>query len=526
MTADIIYYNGEIHTFDHDEKIFEAIAIKNGKISALGSNKLIQSQQESNTRMVNLKNQTVLPGFIDAHLHIFPLGVSLSHINCQMDSIEQVVKAVEKEAANCKNEDEWVIGWGFDESNYKENRKPTKWDFAHINNPVYITRYCLHEAVCNERVLKKAGVTSSTMIDNGMIERNEHGEATGLLIESAMTFAEAILPVNTEESMKSAVKLANDYIVSRGITSIHDAGLGFFEDPYKEFKVLDDVIRNRELKVRMYVMILAEYYKALMKKYSSVASEKLKIGAMKLFADGTLSGRNAALSVPYKGSDEQGLFVYTHAKLQEQMEFVFETNYPVAVHAIGDAAIAQVLDVYEALNNLYPERTARNRIEHTTITNNVLLNRMKQLGVTAIPQPEFLYSAGDKHMNVIEKETGKYIALKSFFDYDLHPAGSSDGPVADCNPLFGMSAAMKRQTKGGTVIYEEEKISLKEAVRMYTINAAYAAEEEHFKGSIEIGKVADLTVLPEGFMTYTADEVKGANVRMTIIEGEIVYQST
>ncbi|MFD2133455.1 amidohydrolase family protein [Pseudogracilibacillus auburnensis] len=116
--------------------------------------------------------------------------------------------------------------------------------------------------------------------------------------------------------------------------------------------------------------------------------------------------------------------------------------------------------------------------------------------------------------------------MKIFFDYDLHPAGSSDGPVADCNPLLGMSAAMKRQTKGGTVIYEEEKISLKEAVRMYTINAAYAAEEEHFKGSIEIGKVADLTVLPEGFMTYTADEVKGANVRMTIIEGEIVYQST
>ena len=308
MSADKIYYNGEIYACDHEENIYEAVAIKDGKILSAGANEQIKSLSNSGTIHINLEGKTVIPGFIDAHMHIFSLGFNLSNINCQMDSIEQVIKAVEEKAKEAENKDEWIIGWGFDESNYKEKRKLNKWDFESIENPVYITRYCLHEAVCNERVLKEAGITASTSIENGVVDRNEHGEATGLLIENAKIYAEKILPVRTKEKMLEAIKLANDYIVSRGITSIHDAGLGFFEDPFKEMEVLCESIQNKGLDVRMYVMVLAEYFSGFMNRYKEFSSERLSIGAMKLFADGTLSGRNAALSVHIKVQMKKGFY--------------------------------------------------------------------------------------------------------------------------------------------------------------------------------------------------------------------------
>jgi predicted amidohydrolase YtcJ len=521
QTPDVIYFNGEVHAFDLDENVYEALAVKKGRIIAVGSNDTICSFQSKETRLINLHHKTVIPGFIDAHIHLFKLGFNLSYVDCRLDSIGAVRQAIWERAKMCKNQEEWIIGWGFDESLYKEGRKLNKWDFEDIKNPVYITRYCLHEAVVNEAAMRRTGITNSTEINNGIIEKDKTGEATGLLIEKAMSLAEDALPPYTEESMEKAIRLANQHLIKNGITGVHEAGMGFLIDPYMEFNVLEQMSKAGTLHVRMYLMILGEYFKDFMETHQHVGTEKLKLGSMKLFADGTLSGQTAAVMEPYKETEIKGMLLHSDAYYEEYLALAQELNKQVAIHAIGDRAIDQVLRIFE----IHPRRDLRHRIEHTTLSNEMILKRMKDLHAIPIPQPLLLHMAGDMY-ELKDEFLENVFAVKSFVDNNLMPAGSSDAPVVDCNPLLGIYAAMTRETLTGKVIGKDQKIMLKDAIKMYTINAAHASFEEGNKGSIETGKFADFTILPEGFMQYSAEEVKQTKIEMTIINGQIIYRNS
>lgn len=525
LDPETIYYNGEIHALDRKNNIYEAIATRGGQITAVGSNEEVLRYKMARTKLINLENKTMIPGFIDAHLHIFHLGFNLSYVNCRLHSIKEVVKAIKERAKKSKNDDEWIIGCSFDESLYKEARKLNKWDFKDVKNPVYITRYCHHEAVVNESALQKTKITEETEIINGIIERNESGEATGLLIEQAMTFIENILPPYTEENMRLAVKLANDHLIENGITSAHEAGLGFLVDPYKEFKVLQEMSAEGTLNVKLYLMIMAQYFQEFTEKYEHFNSDQLTLGAMKLFADGTLSGKTAAVIDPYQDSNDRGMLLYSDEKMKKYIKIAHEMKKQVGVHAIGDRAIDQVVSIYEAVIRDYPRHNHRHRVEHTTLSNIDILSRMNRINCIPIPQPTLIHTAGDVYAKNIEKELLENVfSLKSFMEYELNPAGSSDSPIVDCSPLLGIYAAMTRETLKGKVIGEDQRLVLKDAIKMYTKNAAYAALEEHIKGSIEVHKFADLTVLPEGFMNYSAEEVKRTDVEMTIIDGKVMYQ--
>lgn len=521
--VDCIYYNGDIHTFDQEDRVYQAVAVENDRIVATGFNDKILALQTRQTKVINLHQQTMLPGFIDAHLHIFPLGFNLSYVNCQLDSVEDVVEAVKEQANKKEDENEWIIGVGFDESLFKEERKLNKWDFKEIKNPIYIMRYCLHEAVVNQTVIEKTNITSDTHVNNGVIERNKYGDVTGLLKENAMSLVKDILPPYNLKNMTNAIQLANHHLLKNGITSVHDAGLGFFVDPYKEFEVLQLMTKEGKLQVKMYLMILAEHFESFYEINKHSETKQLKFGSMKLFSDGTLSGKTAALLSSYKDSEENGMLLYSDEEMEAYVKVAHEMDKQVAIHAIGSRAIDQVLRVYETVLKKYPLDNSRHRIEHATITNDNLIKRMVNLKVVPVSQPSLIYAAGDSHNSVIDGEDKKYFAYKSFINNDLPLAGSSDSPVVDVSPFLGIYAAMKRKTKKGNEYNRDEKVSLKEALKMYTLNAAYAAFEESMKGSIEAGKYADFVVLPEGFMSYSAEEVKKSNVNKTIINGKVVF---
>lgn len=521
---EIIYFNGEIHTLDVDDYIGEAVAVKEGRIIAVGSNTSVCDLRHTNTTLVDLEQKTMVPGLIDAHLHLFPLGINLSNVNCQLHSIEEVIKAIKKQAAEAENDQQWIIGWGFDESLFKEGRKPDKWDFQEVTNPVYITRYCMHEAVVNERALEIAGITRATTISNGIIEQTAAGEMTGRLMETAMTIVEEKLPAYTTGQMEKAIQLAQQQLLQKGITSVHDAGLGFFDDPFREFAMLSGMEESGALHIRIYVMILAEYFTAFLKKHGDFSSMQLKLGAMKLFADGTIGGKTAAMEHPYQDSTERGMLLYTDEEMEKLVRKAHDMKKQVAVHAIGDRALEQVLRMYEQVQAEKKQANIRHRVEHVIISNDRLLEKMKQLGVVAIPQPAMIHTTGDLHNGNVAGGAYHYMALRSFFECGLHPAGSSDSPVEDADPMLGMYAAMKRESVTGNVFNQEECISLKEALQMYTIHAAYAAFEEKDKGTIERGKLADFTVLPKGFIRFSAEQVKETKAEMTIIDGVIRYR--
>ncbi|HEX7063711.1 MAG TPA: amidohydrolase family protein, partial [Bacillales bacterium] len=226
MKADLILKNGRVVSMDDDASEYEALAIYDGKIIGLGSDREVADYEGRRTQVVDLNDKTVLPGFIDAHQHMISTGFNLRNVDCRVESIEELVHKIKERAEMCAP-DEWVIGWGYDESRFTEKRHPTKADFAGIDRPVFVTHYSLHSAVANDAAMEAAGISVETTVEHGVIEKDERGELTGRLTEDGLALVKNSIPY-TVEQMKEALKLANDHYVKQGVTSVHEAGMGFF----------------------------------------------------------------------------------------------------------------------------------------------------------------------------------------------------------------------------------------------------------------------------------------------------------
>ncbi|MFD1706431.1 amidohydrolase [Siminovitchia sediminis] len=529
ITADLVLYNGEIVSMDNHGTITEAIAVKDGKIVQVGSYSDMKHTIHDKTTVIDLDGKTVLPGFIDAHQHIFQTGYNLMNVNCGKSSINEIVTAIEEAAKEKENENEWIIGWGLNEANIAEKRLPDASDLSHIPNPVYITRFCLHTAVVNDKALSIAGINNGTPDpDGGEIIRNADGSVKGILRETAMDLMKEHLPPYSTHSLKEAVKCASDHYRKNGITHVHEAGLGFLTGTMNELRALIEMSLDGTLGVRMNGMILESYFKEAKQLglLTGFGNSLFKIGAIKMFADGTLSGQTAAVNQPYTNSvDNTGILIYSPEELSEKIIGAHKAGFQVAVHGIGDRAIEHILSAYERALKLYPREDHRHRIEHCGIIHEEIVDRLKESDIIAVPHPGIVHFAGDTYKRVLNEQVVKGLyAVKTLLDAGILVAGSSDSPVIPCSPLIGMYTAMSRESIQGDKIVPQEGIPLYDAVKMYTINAAKAAFTDHEVGSIEIGKFADLTILPGGFMNYSAVEVKETEVEMTIIDGEIVYQ--
>jgi predicted amidohydrolase YtcJ len=527
LYADTILYNGLIVSMDKWKRTYEAAALKDGKIIALGKEQMIKEYNGPYTEMINLEGKTVLPGFIDAHQHIFNTGFNLLNINCNFSSSAEIIKAIKKQAEKSKPDD-WIIGWGYNESNFFNDDPLDKNDFKDIENPVYISRYCLHTAVVNERALQLAGISGDTYIEGGIFEKDNQGRLTGVLKEKAMDLVRHVMPPFTEKSLEEMILRANNEYIRYGITSVHEAGLGFFSGTMDEFKVMQRLYAEKKLSVRTYAMILTDFFEHVnaIKLQSNFGNEYLKVGSIKLFCDGTLGGQTAAVSVKYLNSESNnGIFMYSDEELEKKIVEAHKAGYQVAIHAMGDAAIDKVLSLFEKALQKYPRSNHRHRIEHAAVVSEDIIKKMKTLGVIPVPQYGLIHAMGDIYMKVLDKPAYDYVfASKTFYDEGLKPAGSSDSPVIDFSPLAGIYAAMSRKTKNKSVFLPEQRLSLLEAIETYTVFGAHASFDEEIKGTLEVGKLADMVVLPTNFMQFNAEEVKNTVVDMTIIGGEIVYQ--
>jgi len=510
-TATQVFYNARIITLDPSQPRAEAMALAGGKILAVGSNEEMLALVTQETKTHDLQGQTVVPGFNDSHMHLINLGQYMDGVDLtKARSISDVTRLgqeyVEKNPAKT-----WIIGRGFNDEMFDTKALPTKADLDQISKgvPVFFTRVCGHISVANSKALELAGITSNTPNPpGGSIDRNPAtGEATGVLRENAIDLVRTLIPSPTVEDLKRVIRIASQKAASLGLTSVQSNDLHGTRTLINRLEAYAQLDEAGELPIRVELQSTMptpeelKMYIEIRRKHPNLGT-RVTLGPLKLFTDGSLGGRTAALSHPYADDPStSGMAIFSQEELDELVLIAAQTNLPVAIHAIGDRAMDMVIDSYEKAKLAEPGWTSRPRIIHAQITRYDQLQRMAKLGIVCDIQPIFVPT--DLHFveTRVGAESAKYsYAWKTMGELGIHTAGGSDCPVESCNPLWGMHAAITRQDQNGYPKegwHPAERLTAEEALALFTTGSAYAAHEEEIKGSLSAGKLADFVVLPE-----------------------------
>ncbi|WP_375200370.1 amidohydrolase [Bacillus sp. RS11] len=532
MKANIAFLNGEVITVDGQDSIREALAISDNKIVAVGSNEEIKELIGDSTQVIDLEGKSILPGIIDAHLHLVTYGTFHLSISCKepgLDSIDAILTALKDKAATTPK-GQWIRASGFNERTVKEKRYPTleELDNITIDHPIVITRTCCHIGIVNSVALRLAGIDETTPDpQGGLIERNAKGQRTGRLIETAyMQFNECASYSN--EEVYQAIQNAQQHFLKGGITSIHEAGT-FTKESYR---ILQLASQKGDLKIRVYAMIATlndcrQFTLNMMESgvLTGTGNEFFKVGPAKLFTDGSSTGPTIATREGYTSNpDDHGILYYTEDEIYEVLGKAHELGYQITVHAQGDQAIESYLNVVERALKENPRENHRHRIEHAGISSPDLQQRMKELKMIPIPNPPFPYEFGESYLTNYGERTDFMYPARDFIDQGIIAAAGSDSPVTTYNPFIGIHAAVNRLTANGTSFGERQKIDVLEAIRLYTYNGAYASFEEDIKGSLEPGKLADMIVLDRSILKTLPQDLKEIQVELTILDGDILFE--
>jgi predicted amidohydrolase YtcJ len=530
----LILHNARIYTVDARNSVAQAVAIAGDRIVRVGSDREVVALAGPSTRVVDLRGATIVPGLHDAHAHVVGLGASLQDVDLRgTRSYEEVVGRVRRRLATARP-GEWVVGRGWDQNDWAEKDWPTHdlLSAASPDNPVYLTRVDGHAGLANRKAMETASLTRSTTDPaGGRIIRSASGEPTGVVIDTAEPLVTSRIPPVAPEQLEDQIQLADRELRRLGITTVHDAGAdGGTVDAYKR------LIDAGKIKTRLHVMLggrLPELKPFFDRgPLTDFANHRMAVRAIKVYADGALGSRGAALLEPY--SDEPG----TTGLLTTPPEEVYalalaaaRAGFQVGIHAIGDRANRQVLDVFERVQREVPEsRALRMRVEHAQILDAAEIPRFARLGVIASMQPTHATSDmpwAPARIGNARVEEGAYVWHK-LLDAGAVIASGSDFPVEDANPLLGFYAAITRQDSAGNPgggWMPRERMTRNEALASFTRHAAFAAHAEPLSGSIEPGKLADLVVLSQDIMRIASRQILTTSVRQTIVGGEIVYQS-
>lgn len=524
--AELLLHHGTIHTLDPAHPLAEAVAVSNGKILAVGALDELETLTHANTRRIDLQGRTLIPGFNDAHIHLWKVGMLLTQmVDTRLavtPTIPAIVEAFRVRAAMTPG-GSWLTGRGYHDLTLPEHRHPTRQelDAASTVHPIQLIHTSAHAAVVNSRALALAGITRDTPNPpGGEVERDAHGEPTGLLRETAMGLVNAVIPPPTPAEFEAALLAAAKVCLRLGISSITEPGIT--PDQIGVYRALKDA---RRLPIRANVMALRyapdNHKLPLPERHES---EWLRIDTVKLFADGGLSSGTAALSIPYPHQNgKRGLPRYTDEQLLALVWDIHRAGLRAAIHAIGDAAIEQSLKAVEYAAGRLVSRM-RHRIEHFGLPNTNQLARARHR-VSAVPQAVFLPALGDGFLEYTPPElVGQLYPLRAMKDAGLTVALSSDAPVVpDFNPLVGIKAAADRLSGRGQPIAPEQAIEVAEALRMYTLNGAVVAGESALKGSLSPGKLADMAVLSGDLLRAPVERLTDLQVELTILNGQIVY---
>lgn len=531
FNASLLLVNGKIYTVDGKNTIVEAVYIRNGRIAATGKTEKILRSATPGTQVVDLKGRTVFPGFIDSHGHMMSLGMNmlnpdLSKTQSYLDLVSQAANEVAK-----RKPGEWIIGSGWDQNKWVDKRIPynTELNARTRDNPVMLTRIDGHACLVNAAALELAGITIDTPDpDGGRIVRAPDGTPTGMLIDRAVNLVASVVPEPDEAQRRRALRLALNHCTSVGLTTVHDAGVD-----QGTLDLYRDMIDNGTFNFRVYAMLSAgtDAGEAFLseKPLIGYGQDQLTVRSVKVMADGALGSRGAALFEPY--SDEagnSGLIISDFDTIKRIADRALQQGYQVAAHAIGDRANNIVLRAYEASLKENKTRNHRFRVEHAQILRNSDIDTMAKLNVIASIQATHATSDMYWVIDRIGKErVNRAYSWRTLLSKHVRIANGSDFPVESANPLWGFYAAVTRanhrgQPEGGW--RKDQKLTREEALRSFTIDGAYAAFEENIKGSIEVGKWADLVVLSKDIMTVPAQEILQTRVLITLVGGNTVFR--
>lgn len=532
MTKQYLFINGEVMTVNAHNEIAEALAVKGNRILAVGSTDEILTLKNDQTEVIDLDGRTLMPGFIDAHLHVTMIGTNTLSVSCQAEHIQTIDDLLLDLKKQCENtpKGHWVRAWGFNENRIAEKRFPTRQELDAISteHPIMVGRSCAHKSIVNSYALTLAGIDRHTPNpEGGIYQKDEQGELTGVLIEIAHMNMAALASFSDEE-LDQAHAIASDLLLEKGITSIHDA------TSYgpRNLRALQKAVQEGILKQRVYAMIGAlndahVIVERMLESgiYTGLGDEKFKIGPVKLFLDGSSSGPTIWTRDPYTSDpNNDGVYYYDQETVDRLFITAHEQGWQITAHAQGDAAIDMLLNTIEKANQICPRPEARHRIEHAGVAAPDLVQRMKEQNVIPTPNPAFIYEYGDGYLKHYGERTEYMFPLKNYLDQGIPAVIASDSPVTDVSPFRGIYTAMTRMTQTGQIVGGKQRINLMDAIRMYTINAAYASFEESIKGSLEVGKLADLIILDRSLLSAELDELPDIKVEQVMIDGQIVYQ--
>lgn len=528
--AEIVFFNGRVHTVDAANTIAEAVAAGGGRILAVGSDASVRPLAGPGTRTVNLRGRSLLPGLIDAHAHFAGLGEAMTAIDCKasgMGSIAALQAAVRQRVA-AQPPGTWIRGRGYDQSRLAERRHPTRddWDAVAPQHPVIFTRACGHIVSVNSRALALAGIDDRALDPPGGRYDRADGRLLGVAYETAGAALRTV-SAPSRDDYRQALLRANRAYLAAGGTSVHDAG-GLVGPA---FVPCQDLVAAGDIQVRLYAFttvnsrshpLLGMLSSGL---HTGFGNARLRLGAFKVMTDGSSSGPTAATRQPYTSNPrDSGILYWSQEELDGLIGHAHRQEFQCTVHAVGDRAIEQTLNAMQRAQQEFPRQGLRHRIEHCGICPPDLQQRIRQQGIVPAMQPAFFWEFGDGYIaNYGRERADTMFPLHSLLAQGVTVAGSSDAPVTNHAPLFGIQQALTRATMDGDVCGPDERLDLTAAIRLYTINAAYASFEEGCKGSIEPGKLADFVLLADDIARVPVERIASLGVVMTVVDGRVAY---
>jgi predicted amidohydrolase YtcJ len=531
-SADTLYVNGKVLTVDGKFSVVSAVAVKGGKIIGTGTDADMRALAGDSAKVVDLGGRTMMPGMMDTHLHFMRYGLTTLQINCIDKTKEYILGEIKAKADNLGDANLWIRGRGWNQELWAEPVFPAALDIDAVvpSNPVALVRSDNHALWVNSKALQLAGITKDTKDpDGGSIMRGPDGEPTGILVDAAMDMVNSKIPGWSDAEQEMAYAWADKIYSSVGLTTVADAG----DDA--NIPMLKRLAEEGKINTRLYEVLdkkTADLWFAEGRKPEvGLFGDRITIRALKLKADGALGSRGAKLMAEY--SDNPGVTGNTLISRDELFKYAQradELGYQLNIHAIGDRTSRDAIDAIESSvkSGGNDGNVRRHGIVHAQVISMADMPRMGSMKILSLMQP--VHATGD--MSMAETRLGSWRVLgayawRTLLDQGSLVAGGSDSPNDYIEPLYGIHALVTRQNKdslptGGW--YPQERTTLEEAIRIYTINSAYAFFEEDLKGSIEPGKLADFVILSEDIMTIPAEDIHKIEILKTIIGDKVVYE--
>jgi len=526
--AELILHGGRFLTMDTRQPAAQAVAVADGRFLAVGSDADVLNLAGPRTSKLDLGGRTVVPGFIDAHTHPAWSGYRhLKQVDCDLRSIAEIQAALRERAARTPA-GEWLVGFKYDDTKTAEGRPLIREDLdaAAPAHPVYVEHRGGHTAYVNSLALQRAGISEATPDPpGGRFDRDAAtGRLTGRAAETAAAQVERAIPsALTRAERREGVALIGKMMTRAGVTSVHDV----YGSP-EDLVAYQDAREAGELSFRVYCFLGAAHLDRMLAAgvRTGLGDEWVRVGAVKMTCDGSISERTARLSQPYVGRpDDRGILVTPEPQLYETLRKAHEAGWQLGVHCNGDEAIDIVLRVYERLQAELPRRDPRYRLEHCTLVNDALVARIAKLGAIPTPFSTYVYYHGEKMREYGKERLDSMFALRSFLDAGIRPTQASDYPPGPFEPMMALQSEVTRTDMKGSLWGPKQRITVEEALRVGTLNGAYASFEERLKGSIEAGKLADLVVLGRDPLREPPQSLITIPIERTMVGGRWVFEA-